>query len=159
MYRSVIDTLGNLGVAAAQHVSLIRARLEAHAPAVIKDGIRSSTPLLCITSCEAPDVQVRRSAATAMGKMGAAGVPSATLLYGRSGGKPLWLRWPYQVPMLVLRLEEDSDVPVKRCAVEDGRVVRGISLAKSDALCSQALGSLGAFSKPRDCIFEKDSDS
>ena len=31
VYRSVIDTLGNLGVAAAQHVSLIRARLEAHA--------------------------------------------------------------------------------------------------------------------------------
>ncbi|CAE7276105.1 unnamed protein product [Symbiodinium necroappetens] len=56
VYRSVIDTLGNLGVAAAQHVSLIRARLEA------------------------PDVQVRRSAATAMGKMGAAGVPSVPML-------------------------------------------------------------------------------
>ena len=81
VYRSVIDTLGNLGVAAAQHVSLIRARLEAHASGSDQGGPSVTEVPVCITTCEAPDVQVRRSAATAMGKMGAAGVPSATLLY------------------------------------------------------------------------------
>ena len=38
VYRSVLDVLGNLGVAAAQHVSLIRARLEA-STAVLKTAV------------------------------------------------------------------------------------------------------------------------
>ena len=51
--------------------------------------------------------------------------------------------------MLVLRLEEDSDSVVKKCAVEDGGVKWRCVV---NFWWRQALGSLGAFSKHPDCI-------